>query len=146
MGILDRDEAGDRLVGIARIAERLGDLDRVDGAVRPLAQGPNRGPDDDGVAGGLVLDDVALGSGDRLLPAGQVGQLGDEVALGAGGHEQPGLLAQQVGGALLEGDHRRVVAEHVVADLGRRHRPAHRVGRPGHGVGAQVDLVHRGRV
>ena len=41
------------------------------------------------------------------------------------GHEQPGLLAEQLGGALLEGDHRRVVAEHVVADLG--HAMARRI-------------------
>ena len=144
--VLDRDQAGDRLMGVQWVAERLGDLDRIEGPVGPLPEGPNRGADDHGVAGRLVLDDMALRGGDRLLAAGEVSQLGDEVALGAGGHEQAGLLAEQLGRALLEGDHGRVVAEHVVADLGRRHRPAHRVGRPGHGVGAQVDQVHRGRV
>ena len=63
-----------------------------------------------------------------------------------GGHEQAGFLAQQVRRALLERDHGRVVAEDVVADLGVGHRPAHRVGRPGHGVGTKVDEAHRGRV
>ena len=43
-----------------------------------------------------------------------------------GRDEQPGLLAEQLRGALLEGVDRRVVAEDVVADLGLGHRPAHR--------------------
>ena len=84
------------------------------------------GADDDGVAGRLVEDDVVLATGDRLLAAREVGQLGDEVAHRPGGDEQAGLLAEQLGGALLEGDDGRVVAEDVVADLGLGHRAAHR--------------------
>ena len=67
-------------------------------------------------------------AGDGLLAAREVGQLGDEIAHRAAGDEQPGLLAEQLRGALLEGVDRRIVAEDVVADLGRGHRPAHRVG------------------
>ena len=53
--------------------------------------------------------------------------------------EQAGLLAEQLGGALLERDDGRVVAEDVVADLGLGHRAAHGGRRAGDGVAAQVD-------
>ena len=59
-------------------------------------------------------------------PRGEVGHQGDEVAHRAAGDEQAGLLAGQLGGALLERDDGRVVAEDVVADLGVGHGPAHR--------------------
>ena len=61
-------------------------------------------------------------------------------------HEQAGLLAEQLGGPLLERVDGRVVAEDVVADLGLGHRPAHLGGRLGDGVGAEVDeAVGHGR-
>ena len=59
------------------------------------------------------------------LAAREVGELGDEVALRPAGDEQPGLLAEQLGRALLERVDRRIVAEDVVADLGVGHRAAH---------------------
>ena len=68
--------------------------------------------------------------------------LGDEVAHRAGGDEQPGLLAEQLRGALLERDDGRVVAEDVVADLGLGHGPAHLGRRLRDGVGAKVDDRH----
>ena len=74
----------------------------------------------------LVDDEVVLAAGDGLLAAAEVRHLGDEVAHRAAGDEQAGLLAEQLGGALLEGDDGRVVAEDVVADLGVGHRAAHR--------------------
>ena len=37
-----------------------------------------------------------------------------------------------------------IVAEHVVADLGLGHGAAHAGGRPGHGVGAQIDRLRSG--
>ena len=55
------------------------------------------------------------------------------------GREQRGLVAEQPGDPLLEREDGRVLAVDVVADLGPRHRGAHRVGRPGEGVGAEVD-------
>ena len=55
-----------------------------------------------------------------------------------------GLLAGQLGGALLERDDRRVVLEHVVADLGVGHGAAHLGGGLRDGVGAQVDEVGHG--
>ena len=68
-------------------------------------------------------------AGDRSPGRGRGGPARDEVAHRAAGDEQPGVLAEEVRGAFLEGDDGRVVAEDVVADLGRGHRPAHRVGR-----------------
>ena len=56
-----------------------------------------------------------------------------------------GLLAGQLGGALLERDDGGVVAEDVVADLGLGHRAAHRRRGLGDGVGAKVDEVGHGR-
>ena len=79
-------------------------------------------------------------------PRAQVGHLGDEVAHRPGGDEQAGLLAEQLGGAFLEGVDGRVVAEDVVADLGLGHRPAHRRRGLGDGVAAQVDPGHGRRV
>ena len=55
------------------------------------------------------------------------------------GREQRGLVAEQPGDPLLERRDRRVLAVDVVADLGAGHRLAHRVGRAGEGVGAEVD-------
>ena len=118
----------------------------VDRAVRPVLERADARADDDRVAGRLVDDDVVLAAGDGLLAAAEVGHLGDEVAHRPRGDEQAGLLAEQLGGALLEGVDRRVVAEDVVADLGLGHRPAHRRGRVGDGVAAQVDPWHGARV
>ncbi len=71
------------------------------------------------------------GAGDDLLASAEVRELGDEVAHRAARDEQAGLLAEELGGAFLEGDDGRVVAEHVVADLGLGHRAAHRGRRAG---------------
>ena len=111
----------------------------IERPVRLLLDRPHGRPDDDRVARGLVQDDVAVGAGDHLLAALDVGHLGHEVAHRARGDEQAGLLAEQLRGALLERDHGRVVAEDVVADLGLGHGPAHLGRGLGDGVGAQVD-------
>ena len=146
VGVLERDQAGDRLVRVGRIAEGGLDLGRVDRAVGLVLEGPHAGTDDDRVTGRLVDDHVVLAAGDGLLAAGEMGHLGDEVALRAGAHEQPGFLAEQLRGTFLERDHGRVVAEHVVAELCLGHRPAHRRGGVGDGVAAQVDPWHGARV
>ena len=94
------------------------------------------------MARGLVDDQVVLATGDRLLAAAEVRHLGDEVAHRARGDEQAGLLAEQLGGPLLERVDGGVVPEDVVADLGVGHRPAHRRRRVGDRVAAQVDAGH----
>ena len=130
-------------MGIARVAEGGADVVEVDRPIRLLRQRPDRGAGDDRVTGRLVQDHVVLSAGDRLLTPAEVGELGDEIAHRPGGDEQPRLLAQQLGGPLLEGGDGRIIAEDVVADLGCCHRPAHLVGRLRDGVGPQVDQIHR---
>ena len=56
---------------------------------------------------------------------------GDLVAHRPGGQEDCGLLAEQLGDFLAEGDDRRVEAALFVADLGVGHRPAHLLARLG---------------
>ena len=146
VGVLERDQAGDRFVGVGGVAEGVLDLGRVDGAVGLVLERTHARPDDDRVTGCLVDDHVVLAAGDGLLAAREVRHLGDEVAHRPGGDEQAGLLAEQLGGALLEGVDRGVVAEDVVTELGVGHRPAHGRGRVGDGVAAQVDPWHGARV
>ena len=146
VGVLDGDHAADRLVRIGRIAERGLDLVKVQRAVGPVVEAADARPDDDRVAGRLVAGQVVVLARDRLLAAAEMGELGDDIAHRPRGHEQPGLLAEQLGGARLERNDRRVVAEHVVADFGLGHRAAH--GRTGlrDGVAAEVDHGHECRV
>ena len=91
-------------------------------------------------------DQVVLASGDRLLAAREVGHLGDQVAHRATGHEQAGFLVEELGRPFLESVHGRVVAEHVVADLGAGHRATHGGRGVRDGVAAQVDPWHGRRV
>ena len=137
--VLEGDQAGDRLVRVGRVAEGVLELVQVEGAVGVLAHLPDRGPDDDGMAGLLVFDDVGAGPGDRLLAAAQVAQLRDEVAHRAAGDEEGRLLAEQLGRPLLEGVDGGVVAEDVVAELGLVHGLAHGRRGVGDGVAAEVD-------
>ena len=62
-----------------------------------------------------------------------------------GRDEEPGLLAEELGGARLEGVDRGVVAEHVVAELGGGHRATHGGRGVGDGVGSEVDEAHGSR-
>ena len=95
-------------------------------------------PEDDG-AHALVVQDVRLGAGDRLIAPTTVREQRDEVRHRAGRHEERGFLAHRLGGRLLEGADRRVLAHEVVPDLGAMHRLAHLGGGPRHGVRAEVD-------
>ena len=91
-------------------------------------------------------DDVVLATGDRLLASREVGKLGDEAAHRPAGHEEPGLLAQQLRGTFLEGGSGGVLAEDVVAHLGFGHGPPHLRRWLGDGVRTEVDDVHGRRV
>ena len=146
-GVLEHHQAGDRLVDVHRVAEALAHAVEVERPVGVLEDGVDGAADDDGVARRLVQHDVAVDAGDRLLAPLEVGHLGHEVAHRARGDEQAGLLAEQLRRALLERDHRRVVAEDVVADLRLGHRATHLGRGLRDGVGPQVDEGHRpGRI
>src|SRR5882724_4671825 len=93
--------------------------------------------------GGLMRQDLVTGPAMR--------QRCRDVAHGAGGHEHGGLLAEQIGHALAQHIHGRIVTELLVADLGPRDRLAHLRRRAGLGVGEEIDAnrhlfgVARGR-
>ncbi len=146
MSVLDRDEGGGRLVRVGRVAERTRDLVRVERPVRSVAELEDTRPDNDRMAGRLVPDDVALGAGDDLAAARHVGHQGHEVAHRPGRHEEARFLAEELGGPFLERVDRRILAEDVVAELGRGHRAAHLGGRMGDGVGAEIEDGHGRRV
>jgi hypothetical protein len=128
VGVLERHQTRQRLVRVGRIAERRIDRGEVQGPVGPVLERPRADTHHDGMAGCLVDDEVVRGAGDDLLASGEVGHHRHEVAHRAGRDEQPGVLAEQVGGPLLEGDDGRVVAKHIVPDLGRGHRSTHGLG------------------
>ncbi len=65
----------------------------------------------------------------------------DLVGHRAGRHVERGLLAGDLGGALLQPVDGRIVAEPVVADLGVGHGPAHGGGGRGDGVRTEIDAV-----
>ena len=89
---------------------------------------------------------IAVGMGqladDVLVAAPAVRQDAAQIALRARGHEERGLLAGQLGDALLQRVDGRVVAEDIVAQRRCQHRLAHGRRRPGDGVAAQVDGRH----
>jgi len=92
-----------------------------------------------GGAARLGEEDVGVGVGDDLLSLPRTDQHADEVAHGSAGHEEGGLLAEPLGGDLLEAVDGRVLAEDIVAQLGVGHGPAHLRAGHGEGVGAKVD-------
>ena len=60
VGVLDGDEAGERLVGVVRVAEGVLDRGEVHRPVGPVLERADARADDDRVAGGLVDDHVVL--------------------------------------------------------------------------------------
>ena len=145
MRVLQHDQCGEGLVGIARVAEGRPDGVRIHRAVEARRDGSGGRPDHHRVTARLIEDGVRLGLGDDLAAARHVGHQAHQVAHRAAGHEEAGLLAGQLGGPFLQGDDRRVVAEDVVAELGLRHRPSHLGRGLRDRVGAQVDAggTHR---
>ena len=121
-----RTDDGRHLVGVDAAAVVVGDAAQADPAQR-------------GRADRLVVEDVRLGADDGLVAPSAGDEQREQVRHRAARHVERGLLADALGRGLLEAPHRGVVAQHVVADFGARHRLAHRVGGLGDGVGPQVD-------
>ena len=83
-----------------------------------------------GMRAAFAGDDVRGLMRQDLVAGPAMHQRRRDVAHGARRHEDRGLLAEQVGDALAQRVHGRIVADLLVADLGPRHRLAHRgVGR-----------------
>ena len=88
---------------------------------------------------GLVVDDVAFLVRNDLVARAARHADRQLVGHGAARHVDRSLLARALGDRLLELRHRRLVAQHVVAQRRGTHGVPHGGRRPGHGVGAQVD-------
>ncbi len=136
-GLLDADDGLRRLVARARmqrgakcfrrelpvVARQRRDLESAERCMRAAFAG----------------DDMRADMGQNFIARPAMGQRRRDVAHGARGHEHGGFLAEQVGHAFAQQIHRRIVADLLVANLGPRHRLAHRRRRPRLRVRQQVD-------
>ena len=143
VGVLEADDARWRVVEVVVVVRRQvdGGPQRVEGQravgmrphrVKHHAPQRRRRPV-------LVVIDVRLVAQDDLAAAAAVRQQRGEVAHRAARDEDRGLLARHPGGQRLQPVHGRIVAEHIVTHLRRRHGLAHGRSRDGHGVASQVD-------
>ena len=87
--------------------------------------GPRREPRVGAVRAELRAHDVGARLAEHLLARTGQGAYGEHVAHRAGRDEQRRLVAEHPRHPLLEPDDGRVLAVHVVTDLGTRHRGAH---------------------
>ena len=143
VGVLEADDAGRRQVRVAGGGPH-GVGERVE-RERPIGRGRHGMVDEaakDRGAAGLVVVDVRLVADDHLAPARAMRQQAGEVAHRPARHEDRRVLAHALRGAAFELVDRRVVPEHVVADVGRRHRRAHGGRGAGNGIRAEVDDPH----
>ncbi len=127
----------DRAVGVQRDAPGVDPVDGVAFQVGSLEIRPDEGDPAVRADPQMGAVDIDVDPADRRWRRRRAG--------GRHGHRR-GRLAQQLSRAFLEGVDRRVLAPHVVTDLGGGHRAAHLCGRLGHGVGAQVEHGHGRRV
>ncbi len=137
--VLDREHRGDRLVDVVGVADGVADRREIHRPVVGPRDRPDRRAGDDRVPGALAAERVDLGRTDDLAAARDVGHEPDEIAHRAARDQQRGLGAEEFGGSLLELADGRVLAEDVVADLGRGHRAAHGRGGECDGVRPEVD-------
>ena len=141
VGVLDGEQRGHRLMDI-RIAnrrdDRFGIRDAVDAVERAeLYARDNRRSTD------LIGDQVCLRVGDDLITRPGLRRDARQVAHGAARDEHGGVLAEQPCHLILETSHRRILAPHVVTNLGARHRRSHsRIGN-GQRVTPEIDEVKR---
>src|SRR5262249_38011609 len=119
------------------------ELADVDDAVVAV-DGPAGHAREHGRAADLELIDVAARLAEHLVAGLRVGLDADLVRHRAGGDEQCGFLAEEVGDFLLEPVDRRIFAEDIVAQLGAHHGGTHAGGGAGDGVAAEVDQVRHG--
>jgi hypothetical protein len=125
MCVLQADEPCRGVMQI-RVPDGRDDLVDVHGAVGVIPDGLGVHAADGGDPAVLVDVDVRVVAEDGLAaPDVAVHEDGDEVAHGARGHEERGLLAHERGHLRLEALRGRVDAHDVVVDLGRGHGCTH---------------------
>ena len=91
----------------------------------------------------LVLHDVREVAQDDLVAALRLREHATEVAHHAARHVDRRVFAEDLGAALLEAVHRRILAVLIVADVGLGHRLPHRQRRLGERVAAKLDDLHK---
>ncbi len=138
--VLDHDQRGGREVSVAPIPPCGAQIVERHAAVG-RGHRAQRGACCDRMPAGLPGSVVTADRGQDLAATWDVSHDAHEVAHRATGHEQRGLLAQQLGRARLEGVDGRVVPEDVVAELGRCHRAPHGRRRLRDGVGTEIDVT-----
>ena len=141
-GVLQAQQPGAGEVMVGRLHSRLG-RSQVDHAVvaprhRLGLDGAEHRP-----AAALVHVRVGVVADDVLVAAPAVGEQPAQVALGAAGHEESGLLAEQRGRGRLELVDGGILSVHVVAHDGCGHGGPHGRRGLGDGVGAKVDHMIR---
>ena len=140
-GVLERQQAGAGEVRIHRL-DGGGDAVQRQRAIRGLDDRLRLDRPQHRRAAALVLVGMRFHADQVFVAAFAMRQQGQQVGLGAGGHEQPGVEPQLRGQPLLQCVDGGVLAVDVVADPRLEHRRAHRAGGLGHRVAAQVDHVH----
>ena len=136
--VLERDEARAREVRVVGLDRRL-DIREVERAVRAVRERLRLDAAEHRAAAGLIAVRVRLLADDVLLAALAMAHQRGEVRLRPAREKQRRFEAEQLGRPRLQAKHRRVVAEDVVPDLGRRHGGAHRRAGPGDRIAAQID-------
>ena len=132
--VLQADQPRPDVMGVVGTDETAQVVEREEAAV--AFERPRRHAREPGDPAGLPDVDVRRRAAQELVAGLRVHADGDLVGHRAGGDEDRGLLAQELGGPFLEGLDRRVVAEDVVADLRLGHRPTHAGRRPRDRVGS----------
>ena len=89
----------------------------------------------------LVLEGVGFLTGHVLVASFAVGEHSDEVALGAARREDRRLVSHQLRRRRFQAVDAGILAHHVVADFGLRHRDPHRGSWAGDGIASQIDHV-----
>ena len=141
-GVLQRQQAGAGEVKIIGL-DRFQHLIQVQGTVRLHFQWLRLDRTQHRRAAAFVLIGVGLLTDDVFFAALTVGHQRQQVAHGAGGHEQRRGEPQALGQFGLQAVDAGVFAIHVIAADGAGHRIEHAGGGLGHGVAAQVYHGHQ---
>ena len=133
LGVLEAQQSGTGEMAVVGF-DGSGDCGGIGQAVALRAYRLRRDPTEHRTTPSLQAECVGSVAGDELVAAAAMGQQGAQIGLGSAGDEQRSLLVEPFSHHGLESVDRGVVAEDVVAHLGLRHCPPHRIGGPGHRV------------
>ena len=142
--VLEGQQAGAREMRVVGLDRGL-DFGKVERAVRTVGQRLRLHRGEHGPAARLIAIGMRLLPDQVFVAALAMRHQRSEVGLRTGGKEQRRLEPEHLCSARLQRIDRRVVAEDIVADLGRRHGGAHARRGLGDGVAAQVDEHARSR-